>query len=196
MFLLDTTQYFSRSQDSWVPDSFLLSMDLHFSPSCFLVHRDLRIRVLLLLSLWIFRVGSIRWFSLKYKWQQVSSTVPTTLLSILADLSSGLESLNFSSDFKFSPSLFSLLGNCSKCSDCDWYYCLLHIHNFFFFFCFLIMSKYFSSFSLYSFETLWSVGRANSTCWHHFFSFFTTRFGFWTRLGELLYPKIPDSFIF
>ena len=54
-----------------------------------------------------------------------------TLLSILADLSSGMDSLNYFSIFQCNQFLFWSFQYCTEGSHKYWYYCHLHVQWFF-----------------------------------------------------------------
>ena len=100
---------------------------------------------ILFYSLWIFHTNNNCWFSLKSKWQQVSSAVQdSSQYSSRFWQCCGLDGLNSFSDLQVPQSLFCVFLDYSNGSNNNWYYCHLHDPQLF---NFLERFRYLSSFS-------------------------------------------------
>ena len=141
--------------------------------SSFLIHRVCQRRlwviiIIIIYSLWVFTSALVDGLSLKFEWQQVSSSLQdSSQYSGWSQYCSNLDGLYLSSYFQVLQSLYQSFGDCTEWTNYNWYH--RHCHILSFFLRSLARSKYLY-FVLLSFNfTFWSARTAKSTIRHVLF---------------------------
>ena len=172
--------YFGSLAKSKYLSIFLLSFVFTLWSARMANYTGWQVLLLLFTPIRVFHTSVSRWFLTKFEWQRVSSSLQdSSQYSDQSQQCSSLDGLHSSFYFQVLQSLYQSFGDCTKCTNHNWYNHQFHVSQFFQFpskvQVFIFLFFFFQFYSVVSRDS-----KIHNSASSFFFFFFVDYYKFWS----------------